>query len=150
MGDFQQFPPVDDKPMYTEVNAEASLLFRNIQNVSILEKLQRQVGNSPKELKFKQILQNCQEGSLTEKDWMHLSERFVVTTSDLNNIIWDQYHRVFYDNKSAFEYKMSRLQTLEIPIAKLQARHNCSEAKKNITKKQMDYIRVYTLQRDLI
>ena len=25
---------------------------------------------------------------------------------------------------------MSRLQTLEIPIAKLQARHNCSEAKK--------------------
>ena len=37
---------------------------------------------------------------------------------------------VFYENKSAFEYNMLRLQTLEIPIARLQARYNCSEAKK--------------------
>ena len=37
---------------------------------------------------------------------------------------------MFYDNKSVFEYNMSRLQTLESPGAKLQARHNCLEAKK--------------------
>ena len=35
---------------------------------------------------------------------------------------------MFYGNKSAFEYNMLRLQTFEIPIAKLQTHHNCSEA----------------------
>ena len=37
LGDFQQLPPVGDKKMYSEVNAEASLLFNNIQNVVILK-----------------------------------------------------------------------------------------------------------------
>ena len=37
---------------------------------------------------------------------------------------------MFYDNNSALEYNMSRLQSLEISIAKLKSRHNFSEAKK--------------------
>ena len=61
---------------------------------------------------------------------MVLSERFFKTASYLNDVSCDQDHQVFYDNKYAFEYSMSRLKTLEIPITKLQARHNCSEAKK--------------------
>ena len=40
----------------------------------------------------------------------------------------------FMTKNSAFEYNMSRLQTLEIPIAKLQARHKCSEAKKKYSR----------------
>ena len=64
------------------------------------------------------------------RNWLdELSERFFRTASDSNYGSWDQANQVFYDNKFAFEYNMSRLQTLEIPIAKLQARHNCSEAK---------------------
>ena len=59
-----------------------------------------------------------------------LSEQFVQTESDSNDVSYDQTHRVFYNNKSAFEYNMSRLQTLESPIAKLKLCHNCSEAKK--------------------
>ena len=82
---------------------------------------------------------------------MDLSERFFRTAYDSNGVSWDQYHRVFNDNKYSFEYNMSRLQTLEIPIAKLQAHHNFSEAKKKkIPKKQMAYIPVYTLQSDLM
>ena len=92
VGYFQQLLPICDKTMYTEGNEEASLLFTNIQNVVILKQPQRQVGNSPEELKFQQILQNCQEGSLTEQDWMDLSEQFVVTASDSNDVIWDQAH----------------------------------------------------------
>ena len=67
---------------------------------------------------------------LCEIDWMGLSEPFFGTASDSNDVSWDQDHQVFYDNKSTFEYNISRLQILESPIAKLQARHNCSEAKK--------------------
>ena len=63
-------------------------------------------------------------------DWMDLSERFLGTASDSNDVSWDQYHQVFYENKSSFEYNMSRLQTLETPITKLQACHKCPEAKK--------------------
>ena len=40
LGDFQQLPPVGDKPMYNEGNAEASLLFKNIQNIVILKQPQ--------------------------------------------------------------------------------------------------------------
>ena len=81
---------------------------------------------------------------------MDLSEWFVGTSSDSNDVSWDQAHRVFHENTSAFEYNISRLQTLENPIAKLQTSHNYSEAKKNIPKKQMAYIPVYTLQRELL
>ena len=103
MGDFQPLPPVGDKLMYTEGNAEESLSLNNIQNVVILKQPQRQVGTSPEELKFQQILQHCQEVSLIEQDWMDLSEQFVGTASDSNDASQDQAHRVFYDNKSAFE-----------------------------------------------
>ena len=51
VGDFQQLPPVGDKPMYTEGNTEASLLFNNIQSDVILKQPQRQVGKSQEELK---------------------------------------------------------------------------------------------------
>ena len=54
---------------------------------------------------------------LCEINWMDLSEQFVGTASDSNDVSWDQSHQVFYDNKYAFEYNMSRLQILEIPIA---------------------------------
>ena len=63
---------------------------------------------------------------LCKMGWMYLSERFLGTASDSNDVSPDQAHQVFYDNKSALEYNMLRLQTLESPIAKLQARHNCS------------------------
>ena len=148
MGDFQPLTPVGDKLVYTEVNVEAYLLFNHIQNVVILKQPQQQVRNSPEELKFQLILQHCQQDSLIKQEWMDLSEWFVLTAYDSNYVSWYQAHWVLYDNKSTFEYNMSMVQTLETQITKLQARHNCSEAKKNIPKKQMDYIPVYTLQRD--
>ena len=70
---------------------------------------------------------------LCEIDWMDLSERFVITSYDSNDVSLDQSHQVFYDNKSAFEYNISGLQTLESPISKLQVRHNYSEVKKKVS-----------------
>ena len=61
---------------------------------------------------------------LCKIDWMDLSGRFVRTLSESNDVSWDQDHQLLYDNNSAFEYNMSMLQTLEIPISRLQARHN--------------------------
>ena len=106
VGGFQLLPPVGDKPMYTEGNAEAYILLKNVPKTFILKQPQRQVGNSPEELKFQWILQHCQEGSLTEQDWMDLSEQFVGTASGSNDVSWDQDHQVFYDKKSAVEYKI--------------------------------------------
>ena len=67
---------------------------------------------------------------LCEINWMDLFEQFVGTSSDSNDVSWYQANQVFYDNKSVFEYNMPRFETLEIPISRLQARHNCLEAKK--------------------
>ena len=52
VGYFQQLPLVGDKTIYTEGNVKYYLLFNNIQNNVILKQPQRQVGNSPEELKF--------------------------------------------------------------------------------------------------
>ena len=71
---------------------------------------------------------------LHKVDRMDLSEHCFGTASDSNDVSWDQAHQVFYENKYDFVYNMSRLQTLEIPIAILQARHNCSEAKKKYSR----------------
>ena len=46
---------------------------------------------------------------LCEINWMDLSERFFGTASESNDVSWDQAHQVFYENKSTFEYNMSRL-----------------------------------------
>ena len=40
VGYFKQIPPVVDKMIYTEGNAESSLLFKDIQNVFILKQTQ--------------------------------------------------------------------------------------------------------------
>ena len=87
---------------------------------------------------------------LCEIDWMDFSEQFFGKASDSNYVSWDQFHQVFDENKSAFEYNMPRLQKLETPISKLQARQNCLENKKNISNNQMAYIPVYILQRELM
>ena len=87
---------------------------------------------------------------LCKIDWMDLSEQFFGTSSDSNDVIWNQAHQAFYYNKSTFENNMPRLQTLEIPIAISQARHNCLGAKKNIPKNKMAYISVHNLQRELM
>ena len=52
---------------------------------------------------------------LSKTGWIYLIFSFG-TPSDSNDISWDQAHQVFYENKSAFEYNMSRLQTLKTPI----------------------------------
>ena len=67
---------------------------------------------------------------LHKVDRMDLSEHCFGTASDSNDVSWDQSHQVFYENKYDFVYNMSRLQTLEIPISRLQAFHNFSEVKK--------------------
>ena len=67
---------------------------------------------------------------LCKIDWMNLSEQLFGAEYDSNYVSWDQAHQVFYHNKTAFEYNMSRLQTMEIPIAKWQASLNYLEARK--------------------
>ena len=58
---------------------------------------------------------------------------------------------MFYDNKYAFEYNMSRLQTLELPnLLNYERAITVRKRRKNIPKKQMAYIPVYTLRRELI
>ena len=121
-----------DKPIYLHgENADSSyILFESIEHVVFLERSERQCHQDPDREAFDRVLRHCQEGQLDEDDWNVLKTRFIQTAQDTNCSDWDNATRLFYDNKSTFEYNMTKLQRLNKPIAKLEAKHNCRAAAK--------------------
>ena len=132
IGDYNQLPPVGDKPVYVSSGGDQSayLLFDAIEDVVILEESQRQAGTDDIQVRFKQLLKHCEDGAVDIDDWNLLRTRFVGTASDSTDPQWDQAPHLFFDNKSAHEFNMARLQSLQKPIARLDAVHNKPEAKR--------------------
>ena len=76
------------------------------------------------------VLSNCQKSLLDEQDWSILKQRFIQTAEDITHVCWDNAPRLFFDNRSSFEYNMGKLKSLGTPIARIKAAHNCSRASK--------------------
>ena len=59
--DFQQLPPIGDTPIYDEDASDSYLLYSSIQDVVILQKIQRQQGDDPLQGACRHILYRCTE-----------------------------------------------------------------------------------------
>ena len=133
VGDFQQLPPVGDKPIYDPSNPVACALFNSFDDTICLSVSERQAAardTSVHACTFKQFLVNCERGTVTEQDWHNLKQRYPQNVPDRESDCWTNAARLFFDNASAQEHNISRLQSLGSPIAHLKAEHDCVASRK--------------------
>ena len=94
VGDFQQLPPVSNKPLY-EVGYDVYLLFDAIGNDVQLVESQRQACDNPEQVACKRVLTSFQEGNFDEQDWNMMKTSCIQTAHDSKNPIWDDAPHIF-------------------------------------------------------
>ena len=105
--DFQPLPPIGDTPIYDEDASYSYLLYSAIQDVVILQKIQRQQGDDPLQGACRPILSRCMEtetqGVLLQENWDVFKTRFIQNATDASNERWNYSPYMFHDNKTCFE-----------------------------------------------
>ena len=130
-GDFGQLPPVGDRPLYaspssSELAIHGHTLYRMFTTVVILNQILRQNGNDSDDEVFRNLLMHLRNGQVSHSDWQLLMQR---TAQHVHNIHeFEHAVRLFYDKLSVAQYNSEKLQTLNMPIARINAIHSCAAA----------------------
>ena len=130
-GDFGQLPPVGDRPMYAspssnELSIHGHHIYRLFNTVVILQQVLRQGGSDSEANRFRELLGNLHDGIAAEEDWQLLLTR---DPSKVNNCSdFDDAIRLFYDKQNVADFHMEKLQSLGVPIARINAMHSNSTA----------------------
>ena len=130
-GDFGQLPSLGDHPMYASPSSnEPSIhgyhIYQLFNITVILDQVLHQGGTDQAANCFRKLLANLHDGNPTEEDWQLLLTRDpskISNYSDFNDAI-----RLFYDKQTVAEYNIQKLQSLGVPIAKINAMHSNSAA----------------------
>jgi hypothetical protein len=138
-GDFCQLPPIGDTPLYSTkpmvgrragLSSEGRTVFESFTQSVTLQKVFRQEGDDPEQIKFRDALMRLREYKSSEEDHTLFSARF-----------WD---RLTPDEREGFKDTLHLLPTKEAvknlnnhclaalgkPVIRCRARHNGPEAKK--------------------
>ena len=126
-GDFGQFPPVGDRPMYASPSSnELSIHGHHIYRLFNTTTSTCQGGNDSEVNRFRELLGNVHDGIAAEEDWQLLLTR---DPSQVNNYSdFDDAIRLFYDKQTVADFNMEKLQSLGVPIARINAIHSNSTA----------------------
>ena len=109
------------------------LLLMNSQSMAIiftdyltLQQVLCQGGNDSEVNRFRELLGNVHDGIAAEEDWQLLLTR---DPSQVNNYSdFDDAIRLFYDKQTVADFNMEKLQSLGVPIARINAIHSNSTA----------------------
>ena len=145
-GDFGQLPSLGDHPMYASPSSnEPSIhgyhIYQLFNITVILDQVLHQGGTDQAANCFRKLLANLHDGNPTEEDWQLLLTRDpskISNYSDFNDAI-----RLFYDKQTVAEYNIQKLQSLGVPIAKINVMHSNSAAASTKARKALPrYCRV--------
>ena len=133
VGDIGQLPPVLDKVLYhkkpnEEIETEGFIIYRLFDKVIVLTKNERSRGESREQQRFRQLLLNIRNGTVTEDDWVLLQTR--TPDSVGNNMDTKEYVKLSFSNEKVANDNFEALKSLNVPIAQVNARHNSSSAAK--------------------
>ena len=125
IGDFAQLPPVGDRPMYamptsSVLSEQGKAAYTLFDTVVCLTQVVRQAGHSPEAKRFRDLLLRLRDGESTREDWQQLVQR---SPSHVNLAEFREAVRLFFDKKNVAEYNYQKLQSLNVPIARISARH---------------------------
>ena len=133
VGDIAQLPPVLDKVLYhkkpdEEISMTGFCVYNEFDKVVKLTKNERSKGEDINQKRFREVLFNLQNGNSTEDDWNLLLTR----TPDNIKCVLDakNYVKLSFSNEKVATNNYESLQSLNVPIAQVNARHSTPAAAK--------------------
>ena len=126
VGDFGQLPPVGDAPMYVQPNTSSLrqrgyVAYRQFTDVVVLERVQRQVGDSASQCRWRDVLWKVRNGEAGRAEWELLKTR-APQRVDLD-ASWNEAPRLWFNRKKVNEYNMTKLRALGQRVVKIEASH---------------------------
>lgn len=128
MGDFGQLPPVMDLAMFNEQRGEGLsgkglAVFRSFRKAVVLKKVERQGGDDPTQVAFRELLGRLRDGKVTVEDWRLLSSRAEqkLPAEEAQQFQWSQ--KLVSTHAAEAKVNEERLRALGKPVARLQAVH---------------------------
>ena len=130
VGDIAQLPPVLDKVLYhkkpdDEIATTGFCVYNEFDKVVKLTKNERSKGEDSNQKRFRQVLLNIHNGNSTEDDWDLLLTR---TPASIKNVINSEEYA--FSNEKVANINYEALQSLNVPIAQVNARHSSPAAAK--------------------
>jgi hypothetical protein len=134
VGDFAQLPPVGDTPLYSPpttaatdngaLGRDGSTLYRLFSKSFRLQIVHRQGGDSPEQIKFRDLLRHASNGGLSEGEWKMLNTR---TERNLSLAERQSFHDavcLYTTRNDVTDLNLAELQALNQPCARILARHD--------------------------
>ena len=137
LGDIRQLPPVYDNAFFshhqeTTLGKKGKSLIKNFEKAYLLNTCHRQ-----NNMNFLHLLDNISNGKSTQTDYNVLATRFRNHLSPAEIRKFDNAIRLFATKNEVLQYNLKTLVELTddltgapVPVVKLEAMHNCTDAKK--------------------
>ena len=116
VGDFEQFPPIMDKPVYA-LEGIAKELWNTFTIVVTLDTVFRQNGQSNEQLYFRNLLMNIRDVVPTIEDWKLLMTRTDTSVHATLKNSFDKAIHLFATNDDVNCHNKRLLRSLKCPIA---------------------------------
>ena len=131
-GDFGQFPPVMDLPLYTTSTSSAlsdigASGYQSFNHAVVLDQIMRQAGQDPSQVLFRNLLLRLRNGEVTEDDWKHLMTR---TPANIQDISYNDALRLFPTVEVVVEHNVTKLHACGQPVATIKTVHSGPNASK--------------------
>ncbi|KAJ3505917.1 hypothetical protein NLJ89_g7163 [Agrocybe chaxingu] len=134
VGDFAQLPPVGDTPLFGEpssansdngtLSRDGSTLYRKFTTSFRLRIVHRQGGESPEQVRFRDLLTHASRGGLSVDEWKLLTTRLDKNLDAATRSLFDDAPCLYATRNDVHELNLSELQALNQPCARIMAKHD--------------------------
>jgi len=134
VGDFAQLPPVGDTPLYSPPSSAAtengnlgrdgSVLYRLFSRSFRLQIVHRQLGDSPEQVRFRDLLRHASQGALNRQEWEFLDSRNERKLTPEVRKLFDDATCLYTTRSDVHDLNLAELQALNEPCARINARHD--------------------------
>jgi ATP-dependent DNA helicase PIF1 len=130
VGDFAQLPPVKDTPLYSppatedgKLGREGSVLYKLFTRSYRLQIVHRQLGDTPEQVRFRDLLRHASQGGLSRDEWKFLNSRNERKLSIDVRKQFDDAIYLYSTRNDVNDLNLAELQALNQPCARIYARH---------------------------
>ena len=134
VGDFAQLPPVGNTPLYSPPSSAAtengnlgrdgSVLYQLFTRSYRLQIVHRQLGDSPEQVRFRDLLQHASQGGLSCEEWEFLDSRTERKLTPEVRKLFDNATCLYTTRNDVNDLNLAELQALNQPCARINARHD--------------------------
>ena len=135
LGDFGQLPPVMDRPMFDvapgggQLSEDGRASFRAFSKAVILKRVERVSGSDPAQERFRRLLSNVRNGTITRDDYQQLSTRLSAFQSADELQRFADSPRLVASHDAEQDVNRSKLRELGRPCCNIKAVHQPARAR---------------------